>query len=701
MGTTFYMSPEQTEGAGTDHRTDIWALGVVLYEMITGQRPFKGDYDKAVMYSILNEEPEPITGLRTGVPKDLEAIVVKCLVKPPDDRYQHADELIVDLRAVANRREESSTPQPPIPTPQAWHETPVKLLATACLALIGLSAYLWNADRGPGPTPLRHFVIESNESIHSPVISPDGRYIAYIVLGRPRQPVAYGGYRTGALWIRDLRTGEKRQIEERALAPFWSPDSEQIAFNSSGSLIRTPVDGGSSQTVAPTHPTNFYGGCWSPDGQTIIYSTGGPSRLYRASIGGGEPEPLFETDRFTQEHWLAHPSYPFGSDHPNKVAFAVYDALTDSATLLMSDLESGEITEMEEGNRHVFSREGHWVFERYDPNIGWQLLAKRGKTGADLLSDQHTLLGSNIAYPSVSTNGTLVYAGLGSTSQQLVWADRKGQRMGMIGQPHDQIDAPRVSHDGTRVVVHGTDRGQEDIWVHETDRPVKTRLTFSTTIDRGPRWSRDDLQIAFNSLRAGTWGIYVKSAGGAGEAYKIFDTAEGQNVGDWSDDGRYFLVNQEGDILYLQRSDDSTWEPHELIATDAREINPVFSPEDRYVAYQSDASGRSEVYVTTFPDGSRRWQVSENGGQSPRWVGDELFYVGDEQLYSARVSLDGGFRVIYAEPLFRNPGLGSGFTSYDVAPDGQRFVLVDSINKGPVSVLHIVQNWTEELRDQE
>ena len=283
LGTVAYMSPEQTEGSGTDHHTDIWSLGVVLYEMVSGQQPFKGDYDKAVMYSILHEQPEPITALRTGVPMELERVTNKCLAKNPEERYQTAADLIVDLQGVANDSAAGTKVVPvaakPVPRRNALWPA---LAAAATLLAVGVS---WLHFAEPEPKrPVRKFAIategfQSNEA--RAVISPNGAYIAYTA-----------GTTEMSLWVRPLNQESPRRLEgtEGATRPFWSPDSEFIGFVTAGSLKRVPVSGGPTADICRLPGiARYFLADWRPDGESIVFASQNPTRLFEVSAGGGEP----------------------------------------------------------------------------------------------------------------------------------------------------------------------------------------------------------------------------------------------------------------------------------------------------------------------------------------------------------------------------------------------------------------------------
>lgn len=708
VGTAAYMSPEQSQGGAVDLRTDIWAFGCLLHEMVCGQRAFQGHYDQALVYSILNEDPEPLSALRTGVPMELEAIVGKCLAKSPEDRYQHTDELIVDLRAVAKRLESgtarsvvASRVQAP-PPGKNQRERPrssayQNALAALCLLSTGLAGYFWWSGSTPQQGPVRHFTIELDQQVIDTAVSPDGRHIAYVA-GAP----------AGPLWIVDLRSGVKRQVESSAaLRPFWSPDSSELAFGGIGGLRRLVLSTGAIQTIAPGQQVGAgaNGGAWSRDGESVVVASGyQPTRLHQIALPNGAPEPLFAPDAFKSHQSVRAPHYAFGADEPNKISFFVEDSVTGANTLMIADLDSGDMSEIGLGSDHAFSPDGQIIFERVDPSAGSQLLAGRITGTSGDLSGSLSLVGQSSYFPSVSDDGTLVYVSYIEERVQLAWYDRSGVQLSLLGQPQDEIRTPRLSPDGSRVAVYGMQDGGSSVWVHQSERSIKTRLTPERSINRRPIWSPKGDRIAFLSSRSGAEDLYIKSSTATGEAKKILDQTDNMVIHDWSADGRYivFQVQNPGsrrDLRFLEHVGGDRWESNTFLETEADERVAVFSPDGRYLAYLSDESGRDEVYVKPFPSGPGKWQVSENGGTQPHWEGDEIFFVSDDTLFAAQVSQAGGFRVRSTERLFQHRGLVNNLPiqSYDVAPGGEKFVLIESIKDDPVSTIHIIQNWAASL----
>ena len=553
MGTVAFMSPEQTEGSGTDHRSDVWSLGVVIYEMVVGRQPFKGDYAKAIMYSILNEAPEPITAQRTGVPMALERTVNKCLAKAPEERYQSAAELSVDLaaldRAVAKPPTTTASPAASrSQVPAAKRETasrfvwPLAFVAAGLLAVTFAVLYFSQAPpEAASPTVRRFsFTPESLYREYSPTrvaISPDGRYIVYVSGDQPT-----------ALWVRPIDSEQPRKLagtEEALWGMFWSPDSRFIGFATRDELKKVSLEGGAAVSVCPLPGLIYDGGSWSPDGEAIVFASGGsPVALHEVPARGGEPELLFEPVPGEYGPGNHHPHFLPTEAGARALLLAVGNRTV--ADIYLKNLETGELGRLAHGMRPIYSPTGHILYQ-----------ATLGQGGLWALPfSLETLAATGEAFPvaqgvgdlSLADDGTLVTVDVSGTAsgQSLVWHDRQGNILGEIGRPQVRLVHPALSPDGRRVAVQGRDSAADpgDIWVHEVDRAVKQRLSFDAAIERFPVWSPGGEEILFQSERqADGGGFYVRQANGGGEARLLIGSPGVEWTSDWSPDGRHLIYS--------------------------------------------------------------------------------------------------------------------------------------------------------------
>ena len=736
LGTVAYMSPEQAEGAEVDHRTDIWALGCVLYEMVCGQRPFKGLYDQALVYEILNEEHEPMTGVRAGVPMELEWLVGKCLAKAEAERYQNAGDVIVDLSNLHKKLESGAStiaeaqhaPLPSAPGARPGGPAQQSVAASALseevvlkqrlrifqalFAAAGVVALVLGAlavRPEPDQAPLRKFSFATGPLDDGllidlrAVISPDGRQIVYAAGGEPTK-----------LWIRDLDSEEPRALDgtEGAHAPFWSPDNQFIGFGTGdfgaggGELKKVSVRGGAASTVCQM-AGNYAGGAWSPDGESIVFSSGFVFRLYEVSSRGGSPRLLVEPEETAQSDHFWTPHF-LPLEAGNRVLLFTIGAFFESE-IVVEDLETGARKVLATGAKPVYSPSGHILYQTGSRTAGlWALpfsIAALEATG------EAFPIGEEAREPSVAADGTLAHVRAGG-QQQLVWRDREGGKIGAIGQPQEGLQYPSLSPDGRYIAARGYEKGipESDIWIFDLARSTRMRLTFDPDHDSRPIWSPTGNEIAFASSREGkNYGIFVRPADGGGSAEALTATPLWEGPGDWSADGRFLVYDvnhpERGrDILYLRRKDDGQgFDEVPFLQTSFDERNPKLSPDGRFVAYQSDESGRVEIYVRPFSEGEGKWPVSRNRGEDPRWSrdGKELFYVEGATLMAVAVETTAGFSAREPLRLFSELSLPRGnYQNYDVSPDGRRFVVVEDVEVEPPRI-RVVQNWYEEFRGRE
>jgi len=739
VGTVAYMSPEQAQGVEVDRRTDIWALGCVLYEMVCGQRPFKGLYDKALLYEIVHEEYEPLTAVRAGVPMELEVFTGKCLAKNREERYKDAGDLAVDLKSLLRKLESgksavlktavtggteraapsrarsvSGGPELTSPEVQAAPGTqgggtetstpagishfarqilPWLLLSTSFVVL----AVMWLRWPEPAPSaPLRRFAFHPGPDVGPPVISPNGKYIAY-TSGRGAE---------AKLWVQDLARDEPREIDggTGARSPFWSPGSDAIAFFVESELKRISLDGGPAIRVCQVPGLLVQGGVWSPDGRVMVFSAGIPLKLFQVSAGGGDPEPLPAiVDSGVNRGWFPHFLPLTRQGRP--LLFGTQRGLA------IQNLETGEGEILLTNARQaVYSRSGLILFLRLGTPGLWAApfsLETLKLTGEPFAVNQEG------SFPSVAGDGTLAYReGAGAQQSRLLSRGLDGEELEEIGRIDGRIDGISLSPDGQLAALEARVEGNLDIWIQDRASGVNTRLTFTDGNDGSPVWSPSGDQIAFHSRRRdGNADIYVKSADGSGEAKAVVSTPLDEWVSDWSPNGdylRYHTGEAETrlDVWYMKLSgENSGGERVPFLQTPFDEQGAQFSPDGRFVAYSSNESGRVEIYVRPFPEDTGKWQVSSNGGNYPRWGkdGGELFYVSGDKLISVPVTLDPNFSARSPDSLFQDRFLSSGiFASvYDVSADGQSFLVRELIEGAQEPVIRVVQNWYEEFRDRE
>ena len=776
LGTISYMSPEQAQGMELDHRTDLWALGVVIYEMVTGQRAFQGHYDQAITYSIQHEEPEPMTALRTGVPMELELLADKCLVKDRAKRYQHTDELLLDLETLreqlksgksailrtgvatgslagpeerAGQAESLSLPHPlakyrviedleegddsvlyraedtqlnrlvdvrvvPQSSAQriarAQRRKQTFVLGAGALGVLLALVFAFFPLFSPTPvaeTPLRRFAFTPSSLSSAPfgrvVISPDGKHIVYL-----------GGGDEPKLWVRDIDGEQPRELAgtENALYKglLWSPDSQFIGFAAGNELKKVSVQGGPAITLCPLPGSIWEGGAWSLDGDSIVFSSGsGFPVLHEVPARGGEPKLLFEPETSGKGPGNHQPHFLPLESGGRSIVYSV-GGYTDRE-IVVKNLETGEREVLADGAFARYSPSGHILYQTAALSPGlWALpfsLETLKPTG------EAFPIAENAGDPSVAADGTLVYVDLlGGGQQQLVWRDRDGKKLGVIGQPQDAILCPALSPDGRHVAVRGIEDNNQDVWIHEVGRSLKRRLTFDAAPEGWPIWSPSGKEITFWSFRGqGDANIYIRPADGTSDSALLVGTPLDERPNDWSPDGKYLLygLNDEEtglDLWYLKRKQDgSGFEPLPFLQTSFSERGAEFSPDGRFVAYVSDESGRYEVYVRPFPGAEGMWQVSGNGGTQPRWSkdGKELFYVERDTLMAVAVATTPSFTSGAVTRLFQDANLiGEFFALYDVSADGRRFVLPETVagaEEKPPSI-HIVEHWFEEFRDR-
>ena len=709
MGTAAYMSPEQAAGSVADRRADIWSYGVVLSEMLTGRQQFGGETVSHTLASVLKDEPE-WDRFPKHVPSRVVDLLQRCLRKDAKQRLQAIgearvlwEEYLADPQAFEVAAEAAAIGFDAVP---AWKRLlPWGVAATLALAL-GFVALQWSNLAKQPPSLLRTSILppEGHDWYLNPTrpgrvnISPDGSQLVYSAIAE--------GESTPSLWVRPLDSPVGRPLSntEGAGYPFWSPDGRHIGFFTNDKLKKIAVGGGPPVSLCDAQ--NGKSGSWNKDGM-IVFSPEPTSSLSRVPAAGGDCVAITVLSEEIGEISHRHPVFLPDGDHflylarrsgPNVLRVGSLDGETSQDLL-----ETPTNADFADG-RLLFYREGTLMAQPFDP-VGLELSGE----AVPLIEEVLEIPGASASVFSVSEIGSLVYqTGQSTLNSQLVWRDRTGADLGDLGEPVDQASIA-LSTDGTWGAANiDSEEGHDDIWLYETGRGLRTRFTFSPGNEVSPSFSPDGTRVAFSSDRESTtYNLYIKEVGGTGEAELLFASEDRVFPYSWTPDGMTILfvaLKGGANDLYALPVDGERV-PIPLIESEFREGDPIVSPDGRWLAYSSSESGEREIYVTTFPNAERKWQVSVGGGRQPRWTrdGSEIVYISGnwDALMAAEVDPTGQtFKVGSNTKLFDvnlRPDLGR---DWDVTADGERFILNPSPDRGRVSPLHHVTNWPAILENQ-
>ena len=696
VGTPQYMAPEQIEAREVDARTDIFAFGCVLYELITGQRAFDGKTSSSVMAAVLATKPRPIDELVPLTPPALERIVSRCLAKDPEDRWQSARDVSAELQWVSAGGSKVGLPAVVAVRRRTREGIAWAACGVAALTAIGFSV-AW-MRRVPGPAPVVRFSLISPLGVQNPsppVVSPDGRTIAFAADGDGKR----------LIWIRPLDSLEARPLSgtEGVIRPFWSPDSRFIGFMAGGTLKKVDIAGGPPQTICEAP----YGadGSWSPEG-VILFDGRAADPLWRVSASGGVRQPLlFGTDtRATGTLGAGWPEFlPDGKHY----LFTMGDS---DLTLMVGALDSKDTkTLFKTTSRVQYADPGYLLFVRERTLVAQKFdLASQAVVGEPMPVGEG--LGSGdlgLASFSVSRNGVLVYRAGELTGTRLVWLDRSGKETPVLDALADYRDTA-LSPDGTRMAYNIADSANSrgDIWIRDLARNVSSRFTFDAAAELSPFWSPDGRRVVYTSRAKGPGDLFIKDASGTKEAEPLLVSPDEKYVSDWSRDGRYILFHSRGqnengwDTFAMPTDGDK--KPFAIGNTKFNELSAELSPDGKYVAYQSNESGRSEIYVHEFPDARNKWQVSLEGGTQPHWRGDgrELFYRAVNAMMAVPVQAGAAFTVGTPAKLF-DTRFAAVITRghYRPTPNGQRFLVLAPLARETEQPAAVVLNWASALKN--
>jgi eukaryotic-like serine/threonine-protein kinase len=710
LGTAAYMSPEQARGALVDRRADIWAFGVVCFEMLTGKPLFAGETISETLAAVLRDDID-WTVLPAATPERIGRLLKRCLHRDVKQRLQ----AIGEARIVLDSRDDWTGPSPssvlsPLPSLRS------RLILWGCASALvaGVAAASgWLLGRANTPSP-----VVTRLSIPLPVpLVPHYEY-ANVALSKDGGTLAYVGIKDGtsSLYVRRLDQLEVRRLAgtEGAAGPVFSPDGAWIAFIADGKMKKVPVLGGSPTVVNEGNPDTISMD-WTPDG-TIFFTRGFTLGMSRVPASGGAAQSVMVPDPGKGESSYLWPRLlPGGTDmlfviNPDNIASFDEGRI---AVETFGTKESRQILEAQ-GSFPFYAPSGHLVFFgggsiRVAP---FDLRQKRVTGPAvPLVEGVSVTPHTGAAQAAISESGTLVYAPVGDQvwRSSLVSVDLSGRAQPLTDVLPHYLGELSVSPDGQRVALRSA-KANDDIHVFDIPRASLTRFTYEGGDEQNPVWTPDGKRLAYASQRGGTPTIYWKTADGNGTPEKILTPQHPQRPSSFSPDGKFLAYTevhpQSGLDIWTVRLDDSSRQPEPFLRTPFDEDQPLFSPDGHWLAYRSNESGRMEVYVAQFPVAAVKRQISIDGGDQPMWApdGKQLFYLKGNRLMSVDLNGESGMHATKPRVLFERAVSPSAADSglwghtYAVFPDGKRFLFVDNGVQPEVRELRVVLNWFEELK---
>ncbi|MCU1307576.1 MAG: serine/threonine protein kinase [Acidobacteriaceae bacterium] len=703
VGTIQYMSPEQIEGKEAGARSDIFAFGAVLYEMVTGKRPFAGKSQISLASAILEKDPDPISASNLLIPPALEHVIITCLQKDPEDRYLAAHDIKLELKWIASGR------SAPALAPASESTSPTRqryawIAAVIAAILLGVAAGFF-INRPAQPALSVRTVVDPPEKVTlnlvgdfagPPVLSPDGSTLAFTAIGVDAKT---------AIWVRPMNALEAHMLpgSEGATFPFWSPDGRSLGFFADGKLKTIELSGGSAVVICDAQFGR--GGSWGPNG-VIIFAPSTQTSLMRVSATGGEPVALTQLDKAqqTSHRWPfflpdgKHFLYLAINHDPSHAAYdAVYYA----------SLDGRENRQLFRSGSNVLYGSVFLLFARVD-----QLMAQPFDPASGTLSGEPQALAAGVVDDvstwhmdaTASNNGLLVFGSGGTADWKLVWMDRNGKQLGLVADKLTNLQSGRISPQGDRVALQ-IDTGTNDVWVLDLARGIRTRLTFGQVTSSFPVWSPDGKWLAYNTSRNGQAQISRKPADGSGAEELLLNDQQPIVPTDWSQDGKY-LIYMRGTL----GNDLEVWalplegerKPFLVVPrpTNAFAHQGRLSPDGRWLAYASTESGTSQIYVVPFHGGQGKWQVSTTEGSQPKWSrdGKELYFANDITRVLSAVSVKETSGALQFGPAITlATAQATQQFIYDVSPDGKK-ILLDVVSQQVNQSVTVITNFTAGLK---
>jgi Tol biopolymer transport system component/predicted Ser/Thr protein kinase len=690
LGTFHYMSPEQLEGQDVDHRSDIFALGTLLYEMATGRRAFDGKTKTSLIAAIVGSEPPPLAELQPLTPPALEHVIRKCLSKDPEERWQSAHDIAEELRWIAELGSQAGAAAAGSGGRRARPRTLVLLAVAGWLLGLGGAVAAWTLWKrlDIAERPIRAEISAPRELTPVPVatgpavVSPDGSKLAFV--GLAGQTANQGA----GLRIRNLHNGDTTTVPgtEGALFPFWSPDSSSLGFFARGKLKIVRASGGGIQTLADAKAGR--GGSWSPKG-VIVFAPDISSPLMRVSVEGGAATPVTRTQHATESH-----RNPYFLSDGERFLYTLRLNSDPVASVHAASLRGGLAKRVLEKASNVavyddailYFRSGNVVAQRFDEES--LVVSGTPEPVADAVEYYNA---RDVASFSISRTGTLVYRGASARDGQPTWVHRDGRVLGPAG-PEGSYRSARVSPDGRSLLFVRLDpvTGTEDAFITDLERGTTTRATFASTTLMTSAFSPDGKRLAVGT--GSPFRVWVQPVTDASAVRDLYRGSDILMVHEWLPDGRSLLgVTQRNRTGFdLAVIDVDSGKVQSLLATESDENNPVLSPDGKLLAYTVGSSGTGQVFVMTYPDRSERWQVSLDVAGSPMWSrdGKELFYLSGGRIFAVSVQNAGGkYQFGVPQQLPIEAGIT---TARALAPDGRFLLVLAQPERTPFTV---VTNW--------
>ena len=709
VGTFQYMAPEVLQGAEADARSDIFSFGCVLYEIFTGRRAFEGKSQFSVLGAILDKEPERISVVMPTSPPRLDETVWRCLTKNPEQRYGCMHDVRIQLEALAEGGPQAGD----MPAESAKHGPSGSGLAwvvagIAVLVALGVGAiYVFQAPKAASVVrssilpPTGTAFVTMLPSSGPPVLSPDGTRLAFTARDEKSKVLLY---------VRPLTslTAQPLPGTEDATYPFWSPDSREVGFFVPGKLKRISAGGGPPQNVCDA--VSGRGGTWGQDG-VIVFTPSATQPLFRVAAAGGTPEPAsrFDLSRADNSH-----RWPwFLPDGKHFLFWARSSRGSQESQLFVGELGSLQAKALAKSESTAVYASGHLLFMRDQSLMAQPFDPRRIElSGEPVPIAEHVAVNGATARPlfTASQTGTLVYQnGETSGGWNLLWFNRDGKQTGSIAQVDRYLGAT-LSPDGNRlaVMIYAGAQGIGDIWIFDLTRGTSTRLTFGGDSHLNPLWTPDGKTVFYSSTAKGPPHIYAKAADGSGPERSVLESTDTVELPrSFSPDGRFLVYerrmakSETGYHLWvLPLSGDG--KPFPIVQDAFDESLPAVSPDGKWMAYRSNESGRQEIYITAFPAGGAKWQVSTNGGTSAKWRRDskELFFLDPtDKIVAVDVNASGNaVRLGTPHDLFQTVGIQREYGAFDVTADGKKFLLNSGNLKEGSDPFTLVLYWPTELK---